>query len=45
VLVAGGGGGQTDVVELPATLETQPQLPFNNYAAEAETFIGTCPDC
>jgi ribonucleoside-diphosphate reductase alpha chain len=38
-------GGRTEVVELPETLETQPQLPFNNYAAEAETFMGTCPDC
>jgi hypothetical protein len=33
------------VVELPETLDAQPQLPFNNYAAEAETFMGTCPDC
>jgi ribonucleoside-diphosphate reductase alpha chain len=38
-------GGQTEVVELPETLDAQPQLPFNNYAAEAETFMGTCPDC
>jgi ribonucleoside-diphosphate reductase alpha chain len=38
-------GGQTEVVELPASLDAQPQLPFNNYAAEAETFMGTCPDC
>jgi ribonucleoside-diphosphate reductase alpha chain len=38
-------GGQTEVVELPESLEVQPQLPFNNYAAEAETFMGTCPDC
>jgi ribonucleoside-diphosphate reductase alpha chain len=38
-------GGQTEVVELPESLDVQPQLPFNNYAAEAETFMGTCPDC
>ncbi|HEX6368090.1 MAG TPA: vitamin B12-dependent ribonucleotide reductase, partial [Longimicrobium sp.] len=38
-------GGQTEVVELPESLDAQPQLPFNNYAAEAETFMGTCPDC
>jgi len=38
-------GGLTEVVELPETLETQPQLPLTNYAAEAETFMGTCPDC
>ena len=38
-------GGATEVVELPESLDTQPQLPFNNYAAEAETFMGTCPDC
>jgi ribonucleoside-diphosphate reductase alpha chain len=38
-------GGATEVVELPESLDSQPQLPFNNYAAEAETFMGTCPDC
>lgn len=38
-------GGATEVVELPESLDAQPQLPFNNYAAEAETFMGTCPDC
>jgi ribonucleoside-diphosphate reductase alpha chain len=38
-------GGATEVVELPEVLDAQPQLPFNNYAAEAETFMGTCPDC
>jgi hypothetical protein len=36
-------GGQTEVVELPESLDTQPQLPFNNYAAEAETFMGHLP--
>ena len=29
---------------LPDFLE-QPQLPLHNYEAEAETFMGTCPDC
>lgn len=38
-------GGATEVVELPESLETAPQLEFTNYAAEAETFMGTCPDC
>ncbi|HLM66544.1 MAG TPA: hypothetical protein VK358_03410, partial [Longimicrobium sp.] len=38
-------GGATEVVALPESLDAQPQLPFNNYAAEAETFMGTCPDC
>jgi ribonucleoside-diphosphate reductase alpha chain len=38
-------GGQTEVVELPESLDAQPQLPFNNYAAGVETFMGTCPDC
>ena len=38
-------GGRSEVVELPETLETAPQLEFTNYAAEAETFMGTCPDC
>jgi ribonucleoside-diphosphate reductase alpha chain len=38
-------GGKTEVVELPETLETQPQLTFSTYASEAETFMGTCPDC
>jgi ribonucleoside-diphosphate reductase alpha chain len=38
-------GGATEVVELPESLDTQPQLSFTNYAAEAETFMGTCPDC
>jgi ribonucleoside-diphosphate reductase alpha chain len=37
-------GGRTEVVELPETLD-QVMLPLTNYAAEAETFMGTCPDC
>jgi ribonucleoside-diphosphate reductase alpha chain len=37
-------GGATEVVTLPETLE-QPQLSLMNYASEAETFMGTCPDC
>jgi ribonucleoside-diphosphate reductase alpha chain len=37
-------GGTTEVVTLPETLE-QPQLSLMNYASEAETFMGTCPDC
>jgi ribonucleoside-diphosphate reductase alpha chain len=37
-------GGKTEIVELPEVLE-QPQLQLMNYAAEAETFMGTCPDC
>jgi hypothetical protein len=37
-------GGATEVVTLPETLE-QPQLPLMNYAPEAETFVGTRPDC
>lgn len=38
-------GGKSEVVELPATLDTQPQLLLTNHATEAETFMGTCPDC
>ncbi len=26
-------------------LDTAPQLPLYSYAAESETFMGTCPDC
>jgi ribonucleoside-diphosphate reductase alpha chain len=37
-------GGATEVVSLPETLEPR-QLSLMNYAAEAETFMGTCPDC
>jgi ribonucleoside-diphosphate reductase alpha chain len=37
-------GGATEVIELPESLE-QVSLPLNDYGAEAETFMGTCPDC
>ncbi|MBB4638931.1 vitamin B12-dependent ribonucleotide reductase [Longimicrobium terrae] len=37
-------GGKTEDVKLPEVLE-QPQLSLMNYAAEAEVFMGTCPDC
>ncbi|HEX6038200.1 vitamin B12-dependent ribonucleotide reductase [Longimicrobium sp.] len=38
-------GGVTEVVTLPETLDTQPQLPLHAYEHEAQTFMGTCPDC
>jgi ribonucleoside-diphosphate reductase alpha chain len=38
-------GGRTEVVELPEVLDVQPQLPLNTYEHEAQTFMGTCPDC
>ncbi len=38
-------GGQTEVVTLPEVLDVQPQLPLHNYETEAQTFMGTCPDC
>jgi ribonucleoside-diphosphate reductase alpha chain len=38
-------GRRREVVELPECVDAQPQLSFNNYAVEAETFVGTCPDC
>jgi ribonucleoside-diphosphate reductase alpha chain len=37
-------GGATEVIDLPESLE-QVSLPLNDFAAEAETFMGTCPDC
>jgi hypothetical protein len=40
-------GGKTEELLLPEVPapDTSGQLVFNNYAAEAETFMGTCPDC
>jgi hypothetical protein len=37
-------GGRTEVIDLPESLK-QVSLPLNDYGAEAETFMGTCPDC
>jgi ribonucleoside-diphosphate reductase alpha chain len=37
-------GGATEVIDLPESLE-QVSLPLNDFSAEAETFMGTCPDC
>ena len=37
-------GGATEVVTLPETLE-QPQLSLMNSASDAETSMGTRPDC
>jgi ribonucleoside-diphosphate reductase alpha chain len=38
-------GGATEVISLPESLDVQPQLQLSDYGAEAETFMGTCPDC
>jgi ribonucleoside-diphosphate reductase alpha chain len=43
-LTASSADGKAVVVEVSGRW-AQPQLPFNNCAAEAEIFMGTCPDC